>query len=122
MSEATPSLVLGVKTPVVSSYNTNNTRTKLQKEKLTEYCNQLRKENLNSFHQECCLNNVVSDPRCTLGALFNAYVEQREEVCTVPISRGQEALIFVAGGIPARHCQEHSGESFRTFTCRERRQ
>ena len=121
-ADTTPTLVLGVKTPVVSGYNADNNRTKLQKEKMKEYCNKLRKEDLNSFHQECCLNNLVSDPRCTLGALFNAYQEQHQEVCTVSTLRGQVVRHCVAGGIPASHCQDHRGESVRTFTCREGRQ
>jgi len=76
--EANPaSVLLGVKTPVVISYNSNGT--KLKREKMTEHCNQLRKENLTTFHQECCLNNQVSDPRCALNTLFNAYQEQREK-------------------------------------------
>jgi len=85
-AETTPSVVLGVKTPVVSGYITDNNRTKLRKEKMKEYCNKLRKEDLNSFHQECCLNNLVSDPRCTLGALFNAYQEQHQEEVSQPVT------------------------------------
>ena len=45
---------------------------------MSEYCDKLRQENVTTFHQECCLNNLMSDPRCALKTLLTAYEEQQE--------------------------------------------
>ena len=68
----------GVKTPSIGSFNTNGT--KVEREQMSEYCDKLRQENVTTFHQECCLNNLMSDPRCALKTLLTAYEEQ-QEVC-----------------------------------------